>query len=521
MKTDNFDEAFRRKVESFHPPFRDDEIDRIQGYVNQHIPLSFWQRFGHTFTYSLGTIIIVSLLTTTLFQANENKTLLNKLSDLNDKLEQKQATIAVNNAPKSIIIEKTDTVYVVKHITKEVSVFDEKTTTLSNESENISDSVRRVLNPSESTQMDIHTKNIEAISDAKKANFKGQGENSSYKTALPFVENTKTIGRVYNKKSTTAKQVENSPNENFRSLEDKSEGKFFTISKNSNQEILPKSEGDFENKSQNITVETLDKSKENFEGNSKEYNAKVLTVNDLKRKVFSPIDLKIVFDLSNRKFNLLHYVATPKQRKLFKFPSIAMPNLKYRVGLGANADFGQIGTSILTDVLFAKRWSITSGVNTAFLGFEHFGDEDDFRRITDKDFRDEHDVKLPLNNSIENIEAHQVLFRVPIYLNYRWPLRRDYTVLFSTGTDLDLHLKQFTSYSHHDLVRDEKHEGIQEKIPVMPFNNWMLSVGIEKRWNHFSVQLSPYFTYQIKQVSYRKEDFAFGFKVNGFYRLSR
>ena len=89
MKTDNFDEAFRRKVEGFNPPFRDDEIDRIQGFVNRHIPLSFWQRFGHIFTYSIGTVIIVSLLITTIYQANENKILLNKISNLNTKFEHK------------------------------------------------------------------------------------------------------------------------------------------------------------------------------------------------------------------------------------------------------------------------------------------------------------------------------------------------------------------------------------------------------------------------------------------------
>ncbi len=54
MKTDKFDEEFRRKVENFHPPFNNVEIDRIQSYVGQHIPLSFWQRFGHVFTYSVG-----------------------------------------------------------------------------------------------------------------------------------------------------------------------------------------------------------------------------------------------------------------------------------------------------------------------------------------------------------------------------------------------------------------------------------------------------------------------------------
>jgi hypothetical protein len=506
MKTDNFDDAFRRKVESFHPPFRDDEIDRIQGYVNQHIPLSFWQRFGHTFTYTLGTIIIVSLLTSIIYQANENKTLLNKISDLSNKLEQKQAAIAVEDVSKNIIVEKTDTVYVIKHITKEVPMMTEQTTAvkISLIEKNITD-ISAI--ESENDKRNISPTEKKAISPAS------SDENpEEIVRSISSNKAKKTVPKVSQQKQSTVHASSNSLDKNVivrSNQKNEVENNVPAISQKNELAII------------NAESKTFDKTG-NITNNTQSGNiAKLLTINDLKRRTFSLIDLKFTFDLSSKKFQLPHFVAKPKTHKSFKFPIIAMPNLKYRVGLGANADFGQIGTSVLADVLFAKRWSITSGINMALLGFEHFGDEADFKRKTDKDFRDEHPITVPSGNAIKNIESHQLLFRVPIYLNYRLPLRQDYTVLFSTGTDLDFHLKQFTSYLHYDFGRNDEHEGIEEKIPVMPFNNWMFSAGIEKRWNHFSVQLSPYLTYQIKQVSYRKEDFAFGLKINGFYRISR
>lgn len=533
MKTDNFDEAFRRKVESFHPPFRDDEIDRIQGYVNQHIPLSFWQRFGHTFTYSVGTIIIVSLLTTTIYQANENKTLLSKISNLSNQLEQKQAAVAVKNAPKRITIEKIDTVYVVKHITKEIPLIEKISSPKSSivqrsaveaplvVSEH-SNEANVGLNSNETKKNSIQE--FSSLTNAVKLNERAVANKQS-KTSQ---SNTRKSAIAPTKES-DVRQVSNL-SKNTKSTEEIAKEQIILGQSNAlksseksglkQDSNLPKAVPTNSSVENNLS-DNAEKTGDLSNNTSQENNSKQLTINDLKRKTFSPIDLKLAFDFSNRKFQLPHYVAKPKERKSFKFPSIAMPNLKYRVGLGANADFGQIGTSILTDVLFAKRWSITSGVNIAFLGFEHFGDEDDFKRRTDKDFRDEHDVNIPLTNSIKDIDAHQVLFRVPIYLNYRLPLRRDYTVLFSTGTDLDFHLKQFTSYSHRDFMVNEKQEGIEEKIPVMPFNNWMVSAGIEKRWKHFSIQASPYMSYQVKQVSYQKDDFYFGIKLNGFYRLSR
>ena len=124
MKTDEFDEAFRRKVENFHPPFSEDEINRVQGYVKQHIPLSLWQRFGHVLTYSVGTLIILTLLTTTIFQANENKSLLNKISELNKELKQQPTQTVVNGKYLPIVVEKIDTVYVVKHIKHKITIDD-------------------------------------------------------------------------------------------------------------------------------------------------------------------------------------------------------------------------------------------------------------------------------------------------------------------------------------------------------------------------------------------------------------
>ncbi|WP_435356029.1 hypothetical protein [Emticicia sp. SJ17W-69] len=529
MKTEDFDEAFRRKVESFHPPFRDDEIDRIQGYVNKHIPMSFWQRFGHTFTYSLGTVIIVSLLTTIIYQANENKNLLNKVADLNNKLEQKQAVVAMENAPKSIIIEKTDTVYVVKHIRKEIPNLEEASSdnqlSATKDSspavvskENINGTLSSNETTKDNTQEDFNLTNSAKLNEVAIASKQEKTILTNARKSV--ISSTKTDG---------VRQVSKLSNDT-KSTEKMAEGNIIDSQPNAKKTL---EKNDFKQnsnlskpiQSNAVTVDNLANNTEKLsnlsENTSQENKNKILTINDLKRKAFSPIDLKFAFDLSNKKLHSPHYVANPKTRKSFKLPSISMPNLKYRVGIGANADFGQLGTSILTDILFAKRWSMTTGVNMSFLGFEHFGDEDDFKRRTDKDFRDEHDVVLPLSNSIENIDAHQVLLRLPIYLNYRLPLRKDYTVLFSTGTDLDFHLNQITSFSHHDLVRDERQEGIQEKIPVPLFNNWMISAGIEKRWKHFSVQLSPYLSYQIKPVSYRKEDFIFGFKANGFYRISR
>jgi hypothetical protein len=84
-----------------------------------------------------------------------------------------------------------------------------------------------------------------------------------------------------------------------------------------------------------------------------------------------------------------------------------------------------------------------------------------------------------------------------------------------------VYLRQFTSFSQHDYVKENKQEGLTESVKVIRYNNWMLSTGIEKRWKRFSVQLSPYVSYQLKPLSYRNNDWMFGVKLNGFYRISQ
>ncbi len=509
MKTDEFDEAFRRKVESFHPPFSEHEIDRVHGYVNQYIPLSLWQRYGHIFNYSVGTLVILTLITTTIFQANENKSLLNKISELNNQLKEPRKQTLVNGTSLPVIVKKIDTVYVVQHIKHKIAIHDyeqDQTTQVNSNSieeiypeNNIEVSENRVIVSKNKTEKSISNLNkIEIV----KQNFRK-------------INNENKID-ITNKGTITNKQSESKTQQNG---------------------LLNKNSGTYPNY-QNASEDNADKKKNNtnqiadnqpihyFQNSSnqpilEDVSSNKIVLKDLKSRGYHPIGLSPAIGFAERQFKTKNWVKLSSKKSGFSMPQINLPALKYRVGLGSNIDNSQIGTSILTEVLFSKRWSITTGINVSFLGFEHFGDEDDFKRKTKQDFREQHDLDLPLSSPIKDIEAHQVLFRIPLYLNYRLPLRKEFTVLFSTGTDFDINLQQITSFSHHDYIKENQQEGLNENIKVLPYNNWMISTGIEKRFQRFSVQLSPYFSYQLKPLHYRNNEWTFGVKLNGFYRISR
>ena len=509
MKTDKFDEAFRRKVENFHPPFSEDEIDRVQGYVNQLIPLSLWQRFGHIFTYSVGTLMILTLLTTTIFQANENKSLLNKISELNKQLKQQPTQTAVRSTSLPNIVEKIDTVYVVKHIKHEIIIDDyeediaiqPRINSIENASpENGSDiSKNVVISSNNKTEKSISNLNKEGIA---KEDFRNSNNENRINTNIKGSNEKKQSEPIKQQNSFLNKNSGSNSNSQSASENFAEKKEIFMTQINDNQTI-------------NNIQSTLNQSI------LKEISSKIIVLKDLMSRGYNPLGLSPVINFADRQLKTESWVNSSPKKSGLRIPLISLPSLKYRVGLGSNIDNGQIGTSILTEVLFSKRWSITTGINICFLGFEHFGDEDDFKRRTEQDFRKQHDLDLPLSLPINDIDAHQVLFRIPLYLNYRMLLRKDYTIIFSTGTDFDVCLRQFTSFSQHDYIKENKQEGLTESVKVIPYNNWMLSTGIEKRWKRFSVQLSPYVSYQLKPLSYRNNDWMFGVKLNGFYRISQ
>ena len=509
MKTDEFDEAFRRKVENFHPPFSEDEINRVQGYVKQHIPLSLWQRFGHVLTYSVGTLLILTLLTTTIFQANENKSLLNKISELNKELKQQPRQTVVNGKSLPNVVKKIDTVYVVKHIKHKITIDD--------------------------YEEDIVTQpRVNSIEEASPKNDIEISENMVIASNNKTEKSISTLNKVGIVKENFRKSNnQNRINANNNDLNEKKQSEpitqqngFINMKSGSNSNNQTASEENADKKRKYTSQITVNQPINNIQNSTnqpilKEVNSNIIVLKDLKSRGYHPLGLSAAISFTDRQLKTESGINSSPKKSGFRMPQISLPPLKYRVGLGSNIDNSQFGTCILTEVLFSKRWSITTGINVSFLGFENFGDEDDFKRKTEKDFRKQHDLDLPLSSPIKDIEAHQVLFRIPLYLNYRLPLRKDFTVLFSAGTDFDLYHRQITSFSHHDYIKENQQEGLTESIKVIPFNNWMLSTGIEKRWKRFSVQLSPFVSYQFKLLPYRNNDWMFGVKLNGFYRMNR
>lgn len=502
MKTDKFDEEFRRKVENFHPPFNDNEIDRIQGYVGQHIPLSFWQRFGHVFSYSVGAFIIVSLLTTSIYKTYENKSLLKQISILNTQLEQAKADSLVTVvAPKGNLIEKTDTVFITKYISVPANNSVESLAVENKETINInkkSEAIDKLIAEKEINSETIDNKLVKETISTRETN-NNDFENKNHDSPIIKSE-SKNLGKVIKKNNETPIKA-NSKSLNNTNIDKQKSEVAKAISTNSESSEMPIS-----------TPNSIAKEVEN----------RVFNFDYLSHRSYHTVENTAIFDLSKRDFILPKLATKISEKKSFKLPNINLPNLKYRVGLGLEMADEYGGMNILTDILVSKRWSITTGIGfSTFFDDKDFDDEDEFRRDTKKDFRKEYQSRIDDNSQINDIHINQALIKIPVYINYRLPLPKNFTVLFTAGSNLDVYSRQFVSYNHQSLFRDDYHNRFSIKGNAPVFNNLLFSTGIEKRWQKYSIQLSPYFITQVKPILYQEENWQIGIKLNGFYRLSR
>jgi uncharacterized metal-binding protein len=114
-------------------------------------------------------------------------------------------------------------------------------------------------------------------------------------------------------------------------------------------------------------------------------------------------------------------------------------------------------------------------------------------------------------NHFFHINIDDILFQLPIAINYHIELRHNFSFIVGLGTDLDIHVKQHIGYLHRmDTITNNDKMGPQF-YPIL-FNDLAFSAGLQKRWGLFSFQLCPYASYQVRQVIYKKEKLYYGLR---------
>ncbi len=113
MKTENFDDSIRRKIENINPEFGDEDLDKVLNYVNKNNSAFYFRRYSTIALATIAIAVISGLLVWNFKQRDEHERLVQTISKLHSDLS------VAETKPQPQLKEK-DTVYIKEYITNEV-----------------------------------------------------------------------------------------------------------------------------------------------------------------------------------------------------------------------------------------------------------------------------------------------------------------------------------------------------------------------------------------------------------------
>ena len=456
MKTENFDDAVRRKIESIHEQNKQEDIDRVHKYVslNRSNYILSGRRLGTLVLISTVGLFITGLLIWNLKQMGDNKTLLQTIGKLQNELAQ------TNSTPV-----KTDTVFITKY----------------------------------SDQTSGNTASTENLYEANTIIRSGEKD-------IPSTDQTNIIAGEKQKSGNTDNPV---AEESVPAEMNVSNGK------NKKTELISHTNGIASEQA----IET------NQRQNKNEVHRNEKSASDSTAKIAHQEDLDSISKtgepvITKNNFNDTAAEATSVKNQNDK-RSMFLKNWHYQAGIDFKMGNDQIGAGILGEVFFNSRWSMSAGLRILNVNNEKYHDANEFRMKKAQDFRETYAPAIPDTTFVSDIDMQYLVLQIPVMLTYHLPLKNNFGIIFSAGTDIDLYAKQHIDYEYSSNTAPPGKDHFDANYPTVLFNNVMLSVGMEKQWNNVIAQICPFIRHQVAHAAYKKDEVYYGFSARILYRFGK
>lgn len=478
MNINKYYETIKQKLEGIEPEFHENDWDEMKGFMALNNPkVSFWNCYGRMFLYSTGLLLLLTSLFFNIKQNYDYTTLLKINQSLN------QSTV---KQPE--VIHHTDTVFVTKYITKWQPV--EKV-------------VYRNAAPSNVKTDDESVVNNDNYPIKSDQNIVKSNPNQD-KSSNQYSNNNITTGSIQSSIKLNTEIINKPFNEQ---QSDK-------YNKNLSGNIkLTDDNGMLKNEQGGVSKPEIEIQRNITESIGQNFDLK--TINGIP---FNPNSL-----LWNGKQPNVIYKSPDftKQRKhlTINLPSILLSNLKYKIGVSLDVANEQIGAVLLSEVLFNKHFSFNTGIRFLNITGSSYYTSEQYNLLTKRDFRQQYATFVPANYDIINLDFQNYLLQIPIGITYRYPLRNDFTLLFSAGTNLDLYVLQYVNFDYKEDNSKFEQGTYKSTLTNSLFNHFELSTGLEKAFKRMTFQLHPFISPQVKETAYRNEEFIFGAKMKFFVNL--
>jgi hypothetical protein len=480
MKTEDFDDAIRGKLEGINQKFDEEDIDRVYNYVSHNIHVPFWKAYGVKILYVSGAAAMIALMVWNGFQYHENRELRQQVTSLQSQINSTNQNISITK-PLSIQYEKAinrissqknedreeKTVQILEHAVKNNNAYATETN-IATEND-VADAMQ--------TNTDLVLKDNKVIQDPE----------------IVISESNQAIDP-----ETVTTQLQKSDTNLLEKSTIVLENNSIVASKIKTDTITVPNTESVENKP--VIVESSEK---------KNIDSSVVAVNPEKQKQTSSFSMSALFR------NIGNSLASTTNET--QNSHISIKNLRFRGGIEVEKANLQLGAGLVGEVLISKRWGLSSGIKVLNVNNEKYVDEDDFHHKKGMPFQHVYSKNVP-DTTAKNIGMHNILVQVPIAITYQLPLKNNYSIIASVGTDLDIYAKQLIDYNRMGFQQTQT---FTTNTPVIAFNNAVISIGMQKRWRKFVFQASPFVSPQFKSVVYKKEDLYAGVKFSLLFSNER
>jgi hypothetical protein len=195
-------------------------------------------------------------------------------------------------------------------------------------------------------------------------------------------------------------------------------------------------------------------------------------------------------------------------------------NWDFAGGMEAGIANGYVRGAVIGELTFRSHWVFRTGFGIQKLDQEKFKDENAYEKHKSHHFKHEYDGHFDEHDRITQIKSNRYLLQIPVSFHYLFLLKNNYTLSAGIGTDLDIynHLKvDFRRSTSTDSIGriDQFTKSEQTKL----LNNLVITAGLQKKWNWFSVGIQPYIAAQLQEVRYKDKTTYFGADIQFLYHF--
>lgn len=485
MKTEQFDDEFRKKLLGFDPS--DEEVDRIYQYVSSNGTRKAHFSWAKFLVYGLAVLLLAGSLRFNYVQNTTNKKLLFSL----DSLKTRITAADVKSSQKLAI--RVDTLYVTRYI--------EKSNTAENRQE--------LLYTRQNSDSKIQQPNNRFVPGEKAKNTElGQVDSSGITPSETGDNGAKSTAR--NKASTGESNTisGNIPGKNGAYRTTRNEDNRISKAVYNHENDLLKAAPAIQNHLADIGENS----------NHAESRRPLLTELSRIGKIYlSPTSLKLP-DLKTPE----RLSSASKEKSKYYSESIksALKKMDYYIGVSLDAGYRQVAGSLLGEVRITPKWSFQTGIRWTEITARSYDTAEQYSLQTGQDFRNLYAPYVPKGVDLLNIEQNYQFVQLPFTIAYHYGIGSDWGLRFGLGSDLSIYSVKDIHFDYRENSQSFNKGEYNSKLAVKPFNDITINLGLERRTNKFLFRVSPFVSPQIRKTEFSNGNLLWGARAQVLYKFN-